>query len=681
MSKNVAAGKVQPASRVFLSYARADGLDAVVTVQKELECNGFEVWRDLRNLDTFNDFSVEIERAIEATDLFVVVLTSSIAASPDSFVRREILYAQSKHKRIVPIRIGTAPVPILINHLTWIEVSSPAGLTGMLADELRRRAEFTGDSQSDAIAPAADVRFVRGLLDDIVDYLDDTATILLDIASSGQTSRPGSARGGLPGTMQPLRQSKRPSSLTPGALGQRCAKKTTHTILRGAPGSGKTTALLVAAREAANTWLEGGSERLPVFCRAADWNALDDESVLAWMDRSTPLLPTEVLEQLLTAGRVALFVDGLDELPALITRPPRTVVNPRQALLDRLPQDISILITSRPGALHDIGMPVGYEPFDLEPISDIQIAAYLSASPGLAELIGRSPDLRELMQTPLTLGLLSFMAAEHDQDDVALPPPPELSARLAVIHGFTISRWRHEAARAGDLVASTDLVDILGRTATRHGQYFSGDDLRDASEQTAAEPSDVLGTATLLNLIRPVAESEFAFFHPSFAEYYATMHCHRYLGEESSDGYDVRLFQRIAQLGDDAFAARLTAMSGSGFWRGEYCDEISHALNAIGSPENPDVVAALVHLAGYPALGFQGINAVGAFARRCPAETLDRFIDRFRPRVKQDFEVVHQLLGMGEPGIDAVLQEYRRLDRNDPMRAQIESYSVIQQRL
>jgi hypothetical protein len=110
-------------TQVFISYARVDGLDVAGAVQAELESSGFKVWRDLRDLDAFADFSVEIERAIIASDAMVVCITPSIAHSTESFVRREVLYAQSKEKPIVPLRIANADVPLLIIHLTRIDVT------------------------------------------------------------------------------------------------------------------------------------------------------------------------------------------------------------------------------------------------------------------------------------------------------------------------------------------------------------------------------------------------------------------------------------------------------------------------------------------------------------------------------------------------------------------------------
>src|SRR5450759_5969903 len=68
-------------------------------------------------------------------------------------------------------------------------------------------------------------------------------------------------------------------------------------------------------------------------------------------------------------------------------------------------------------------------------------------------------------------------------------------------------------------------------------------------------------------------------------------------------------------------------MAGGGFWRGEYCDEIAMTLNSIGNRDDPEVVSALLHLAGYHGLRMSGMllivitagRAVNTTARRVPA--------------------------------------------------------------
>src|SRR5690349_214679 len=108
---------------VFISYARADGRDLAERLYLALKDHGFRPWRDERDLNPYQDFSVGIERAIRASRYVVVLLTPSISKREDSFVRREILEAQSRGKPIIPlITDGFTPadVPIHIKHLTWL---------------------------------------------------------------------------------------------------------------------------------------------------------------------------------------------------------------------------------------------------------------------------------------------------------------------------------------------------------------------------------------------------------------------------------------------------------------------------------------------------------------------------------------------------------------------------------
>jgi hypothetical protein len=429
--------------------------------------------------------------------------------------------------------------------------------------------------------------------------------------------------------------------------------------------------------------LEDPSRRLPIFCRAADWKAKEDESVVEWLDRSTALLPTADLRAALDGGRVALFVDGLDELGSRVIRlEAKEMIDPRKALLAKLPEEISALVTSRSDVLEEIGGPRGFGIFDVEPITDEQIAQYLAEAPKLADLLTVQPSLRELVRTPLALGLLSFIAntGQVCVDDV--PGVGQLSPRLRVVNDFAVSRWQHESSRGTDLALIRELVAVLGRVATLSGQAFTEGDLRDAAAVDAIDATSVLRSAVQLGFVRPTAEGEYAFFHPSFAEYYATVHCRRYLGDQSPDGWDIRLFDRIGQLGDPSFIPTLVVMEeGGGFWRGEFSDEIAATLNSIDDPGNPDVVKTLLHLAGDNGLRGSGMIAVCAFARRCKEELKAQFINQLSSKVGTDSEVVHHLLGFGEPGIEALLRAHKQLDDDDPMRRQIESYSIVRQRL
>src|SRR5262245_39729224 len=105
---------------VFISYARDDGLAYAERLEADLNHASHTTWRDKRNIDVYSDFSGEIEIAIRESDVVAVVVTPSVEQRPTNFVRREIIYAQSKNKPIIPLVFPGATVPILINHLTWI---------------------------------------------------------------------------------------------------------------------------------------------------------------------------------------------------------------------------------------------------------------------------------------------------------------------------------------------------------------------------------------------------------------------------------------------------------------------------------------------------------------------------------------------------------------------------------
>jgi hypothetical protein len=127
-------------------------------------------------------------------------------------------------------------------------------------------------------------------------------------------------------------------------------------VILGGPGAGKTTAMLLllidVLAERAKVVKAGGDEAgvgpVPAWLTLGGWNPAAVgllEYAAAVLDRDYPGLaayagPGTALE-LLGSGRVALFMDGLDEIPD-------GVRGPALEAIDRLAAEARVVVTSRP---------------------------------------------------------------------------------------------------------------------------------------------------------------------------------------------------------------------------------------------------------------------------------------------------------------------------------------------
>lgn len=76
-------------ANVFISYARRDGLEYAERLEAALNQAGIPTWRDKRGLDPWQDFTSQIEDAINEASHVALCLTPD-SKRDDSFVRREI---------------------------------------------------------------------------------------------------------------------------------------------------------------------------------------------------------------------------------------------------------------------------------------------------------------------------------------------------------------------------------------------------------------------------------------------------------------------------------------------------------------------------------------------------------------------------------------------------------------
>src|SRR5450432_2632692 len=65
-------------SHIFISYAWIDGHDYAEKLERDLQASGYSTWRDTRNIHPDQDFTAEIEKAIEPASHVVVCMTPDI---------------------------------------------------------------------------------------------------------------------------------------------------------------------------------------------------------------------------------------------------------------------------------------------------------------------------------------------------------------------------------------------------------------------------------------------------------------------------------------------------------------------------------------------------------------------------------------------------------------------------
>ncbi|MEG4484345.1 TIR domain-containing protein [Microcoleus sp. D2_18a_B4] len=122
-------------TQVFISYSERDR-ETMEKIRNSLRRESLTVWTNTTDIQTGEDFQSAIDRGIEQTDNLVYLL------SPDSveseYVRKEIDYAVSLHKRIIPVLVretAAESIPKALQGVQYIDLTDNVKEDDYVLDE------------------------------------------------------------------------------------------------------------------------------------------------------------------------------------------------------------------------------------------------------------------------------------------------------------------------------------------------------------------------------------------------------------------------------------------------------------------------------------------------------------------------------------------------------------------
>lgn len=149
-------------SFLFLSYARADGKLAATRLRAELERVGFQIWRDLEDMQGGQSWKDQLREALRSVKVVVVLLTPAAIAS--KYVEWEWGTAQTLEKRVIPLLISPCDVPDELSRLHYHNLSTEQEYTLGFAALIRDLYALATPASNRA--PQLDARTQSGELSD-----------------------------------------------------------------------------------------------------------------------------------------------------------------------------------------------------------------------------------------------------------------------------------------------------------------------------------------------------------------------------------------------------------------------------------------------------------------------------------------------------------------------------------
>jgi len=656
---------------IFISYARQDGLSFAERLEGDLQQAGRQVWRDKRNLDPHQDFTAELEKAIEAASHVAVCLTPDTKRD-NSFVRREIAYALACQKPIIPlVMVANIIPPIHIVNLTRIDFHQQSWTQAF--DELLARLELPINRYEAATPPDDPFRhYLNRRYQEIIAYLDTTVFSLIALHAQSATGQvqPQEIRRNLPVgftglSVKPTKMQADEQPRMFDTFADAFDHYNGRVLLLGEPGAGKTTTLMAFARDAIARRLSDPTQPLPLLAPISTWDANQRPSLAEWLAAMADL-DVEKVRQLIVDGRVLLLLDALDELGNERQDPEtKERFDPRLRFISLVPADNRVLISCRVKDYAELGTKLTLNgAITLQPLDDAQLAEYLHDHPDLWEAVQSDDGLRDMARTPLLLSLFAFayqgMGEKAHELRNFKHSPGDL--RDVVIQTYIEQRYEREHAKPNVELpfTFTKLKEILGRVALENvGRSFDTENVLKLADFAwlfnDGQAEAFVDFACFLNLLSPIGDELYRFMHLLIRDFFAyETAC--YLLDSEFDPTRIYAINVLRKINDERSVDRLIAKLKDPYWRVRFQSAI--VLGELQSPKSVEALLLILNHDDNIDVQAMAALALGKIGDQRAVDSLINLLSN--TDIDLLFNIIRALERIGTPKALTAVEEWRR---------------------
>lgn len=109
---------------LFFSYSRSDA-EFAQKLAKDLQAEGYSIWIDQISVEPGKRWDSEVEKALESSDVFLVVISPDAVSSEN--VMDEFAFALEENKKIVPVLHRNCKIPLRLRRLHYIDFTDDYG--------------------------------------------------------------------------------------------------------------------------------------------------------------------------------------------------------------------------------------------------------------------------------------------------------------------------------------------------------------------------------------------------------------------------------------------------------------------------------------------------------------------------------------------------------------------------